>query len=460
VGTFENDTVTLDKSGLIDQLDSYKNEHLQLCPLYERDKIKQRIEDLPEKLNPEKDANRWVMGYHIENGKPAWVFPKDDIWIPYGITTRLIEKEKSEDVTSRISPRQSTGISFGVQISSSEEHSLSVRHIPPTRYTDVCGQDQALEQVRDYAELPLKHSDLFKQVGVKPGKGILLWGPPGNGKTLLARAVAGESSSHIETISGPETLSKWVGESEKNLREIFERAAHYAPSVIIMDEVDSLAGNRESDNLGYLRQVVSQLLVLMDGLSDLGRVLIIATTNCPDHIDSAILRPGRIDRKIFMGLPDKRGRGAIWKKYLIRMSVDEGISLDALANLTDGFSGAEIEHAASEAGLLAIKDSIKNETPAESVKISKENFIRSIDQIRTSSQTTPQTKTIQHNLQTTFLQGRRKKTGNMATILDVPGTFRNHPKIPTAPGYFYLRGTLSGNALHCPKCKSPLFQPI
>jgi hypothetical protein len=124
VGTFDNDTVTLDKSGLIDQLDSYRNEHLRLCPLYERDKIRQRIEDLPEKLDPEKDANRWIMGYHIENGKPAWVFPKDHEWLPYGITTRLDELEKTDDIISGIPPSQSTGIGFGVQIGESEGHIL------------------------------------------------------------------------------------------------------------------------------------------------------------------------------------------------------------------------------------------------------------------------------------------------------------------------------------------------
>jgi transitional endoplasmic reticulum ATPase len=269
---------------------------------------------------------------------------------------------------------------------------MSQRIIPQARYSDVCGQDVAVEQVRDYAELPLKHADLFQQVGIKPGKGILLFGPPGNGKTLLARAVAGESGSHIETISGPEILSKWLGESEQNLRDIFERAARYVPSVIIIDEVDSLAGTRESENLGCLRQVVSQLLVLMDGLSDRGRVLIIATTNCPNSIDSAIMRPGRIDRKIFMGLPDKRGRGALWEKLLSRMSVDVGISLNTLADMTDTFSGAEIEHTANEAGILAVKEAIKNQTSTESLRISQEHFIQSINHIKKCRQITSQTK--------------------------------------------------------------------
>jgi transitional endoplasmic reticulum ATPase len=256
---------------------------------------------------------------------------------------------------------------------------VTSRNIPTTRYADLCGQDKALELVRDYAELPLLHPELFQQVGVTPGQGILLWGPPGNGKTMLARAVAGESGAHIETICGPELLSKWLGESERMLRETFQRAAQFAPSVIIMDEVDAIAGSRSQPDSSYLREIVSQLLVLMDGLSERGRILVIATTNCPDYLDPAVLRPGRIDRKIFMGPPDKTGRVVLFNKLLSRMPVAENVSADKLAALTEGLSGAQIEHIINEAGLLAVKEAIADSTPAETVKVCAQHFLQAIN---------------------------------------------------------------------------------
>jgi len=257
VGTFEDSTVTIDKQNLIAQLSSYRNELPVLCPLYEEEKIRQRIEALPERLDPEKDSKHCVMGHSMETGKPAWVFPREHRYFPFGITTQtnhsVAQGGTPNNAASGISPKPNIGIGLRIQFSGSETQTAPYRNIPQTRYADVCGQDSAVEQVRDYAELPLKHAALFKQVGIKPGRGILLWGPPGNGKTLLARAVAGESGSHIETISGPELLSKWVGETERMLRETFQQAARFAPSVIIMDEVDAIAGAP-----GYGRPGVSQ----------------------------------------------------------------------------------------------------------------------------------------------------------------------------------------------------------
>jgi AAA+ superfamily predicted ATPase len=386
VGKFEDNIVTIDKPNLIDQLSSYKNELPGICPLYEADKIRQRIEALPERLDSEKDPNRWIMGYSGNTGKAAWVFPKEHRYFPFGITTQTNAPtaltEYHSDTSSVNSPSSNAGFGLKLQLTESETQTVSLRNVPQTRYADICGQDSAVEQVRDYAELPLKYPDIFKQVGIRPGRGILLWGPPGNGKTLLARAVAGESGAHIEIISGPELLSKWVGEAERNLRETFQRAAALAPAVIIMDEVDAIAASRNGGDLGYLRVVVSQLLVLMDGLADRGRVLIIGATNCPDAIDPAILRPGRIDRKIFMGQPDKHGRALLLGNLLNKMSVCENIQIHELAEITDSFSGAEIEHAINEAGLLAIKEALKNNPPTTPVKISTEHLLRSISHIK------------------------------------------------------------------------------
>jgi len=254
----------------------------------------------------------------------------------------------------------------------------TTRNIPAARYSDVCGQDAAVEAVRDYAELPLKHPELFHRMGVRAGRGILLWGPPGNGKTLLARAVAGESDAHIEVISGPEVLSKWVGEGERRLREVFERAARVASSVVLMDELDAIAGSREAGDSRHLRELVSQLLVLLDGLENRGRVLVIATTNRPQDIDPAILRPGRIDRRVYLGPPDRRGRSALFAKLLSRMPVADSVRPDHLASLTGGLSGAQIEHVANEAGLLAVKEALVRQLPAEAVRVQPDHFLRAI----------------------------------------------------------------------------------
>jgi transitional endoplasmic reticulum ATPase len=385
VGEFDGQVVTINNDKLIAQLDTTINEPLVLCPLFDREGVNDRIKGLPEKLDPAKESGRWAIGYHIETNKPAWVFPKNIRSLPFGIT---LEPEQDRVQKTWQSTLRAAGIinnsssTISPSFMEPSESSTSPRNIPTTRYAEIIGQDTAVDMVRDYAELPLTHPELFERVGIKPGRGILLWGPPGNAKTMLARAVAGESGAHIETISGPEVLSKWVGEASRTLREIFDRATRLAPSVIIMDEIDAIAGSRDSGNFPHLRDVVSQLLVLMDGLTERGRILIIATTNCSDHIDPAILRPGRIDRQIFMGPPDEQGRTALFTKFLARMPVAENVRTDKLAAITKGFSGAEIEHATNEAGLLAVKEAIASNIPTEAIQITAEHFLKAIRNIK------------------------------------------------------------------------------
>jgi hypothetical protein len=209
VGKFDGKAVTLDKDSLVAQLDTPANEPLALCPLFVRKQVLERIKGLPEKLDPAKEGSRWVMGWHIEKRESAWVFPKNIRRLPFGITMEHQENKVQKTWDTALQAADIINKNFLFPASgfvSPTESPVSSRNIPTIRYSDVCGQDAAVDMVRDYAELPLLYSELFDRVGVKSGQGILLWGPPGNGKTMLARAVAGESAAHIETISGPEIL--------------------------------------------------------------------------------------------------------------------------------------------------------------------------------------------------------------------------------------------------------------
>jgi hypothetical protein len=194
-----------------------------------------------------------------------------------------------------------------------------VRNVPTVRYADIASQDAALEQLKNVVELPLTHQAYFEALRVAPQSGVLLYGPPGNGKTLLAKAVATECNAHFELISGPEVLSKWVGESEANLRRLFARARQLAPSVVLLDELDSLAPRRDRVSQHHAVQVLSQLLVLLDGLETRGAVALVATTNRLEAIDPALCRPGRFDYHIEVPMPDYSGRLAILQVCLAKM---------------------------------------------------------------------------------------------------------------------------------------------
>jgi hypothetical protein len=207
-GKFDGKVVTLDKDSLLVQLDTPVNEPLALCPLFDSKRVIERIKSLPEKLDPSQ-SNRWVLGYFIDNNKPAWVFPKNIRRPPFGITIDphqdRVKKawDSALHLANIVNKNSQFPLGFIPPVSA-QPHcgQANPRNIPTNCYADICGQDEAVEAVRDYAELPLKHTELFLRVGVQPGRGILLYGPPGNGKTLLARAVAGESGAHIETLCG------------------------------------------------------------------------------------------------------------------------------------------------------------------------------------------------------------------------------------------------------------------
>ncbi|WP_338729329.1 CDC48 family AAA ATPase [Haladaptatus sp. DJG-WS-42] len=226
---------------------------------------------------------------------------------------------------------------------------------PSITYEDIGGLDKELEQVREMIELPMRHPELFQQLGIEPPKGVLLHGPPGTGKTLIAKAVANEIDATFETISGPEIMSKYYGESEEQLREVFERAEEGAPAIVFIDELDSIAPKRGETSGDVERRVVAQLLSLMDGLNERGQVTVIGATNRINAIDPALRRGGRFDREIEIGVPDKQGRKEILQVHTRGMPLAEGIDLEMYAANTHGFVGADLESLARESAMNALR---------------------------------------------------------------------------------------------------------
>ena len=225
---------------------------------------------------------------------------------------------------------------------------------PSVTYEDIGGLDEELEQVREMIELPMRHPELFQQLGIEPPKGVLLNGPPGTGKTLMARAVANEIDAYFTDISGPEIMSKYYGESEEQLREVFDEASENAPAVVFIDEIDSIAPKRGETSGDVERRVVAQLLSLMDGLDERGEVIVIGATNRVDALDPALRRGGRFDREIEVGVPDKEGRTEILQVHTRGMPLAESIDIDQYAENTHGFVGADIEQLAKEAAMNAL----------------------------------------------------------------------------------------------------------
>ncbi|WP_276271922.1 CDC48 family AAA ATPase [Haloarcula litorea] len=242
---------------------------------------------------------------------------------------------------------------------------------PDVTYEDIGGLDDELEQVREMIELPMRHPELFQQLGIEPPKGVLLHGPPGTGKTLMAKAVANEIDAHFTTISGPEIMSKYYGESEEQLREVFEEASEQSPAIVFIDEIDSIAPKRGETQGDVERRVVAQLLSLMDGLEERGQVIVIGATNRVDAIDPALRRGGRFDREIEIGVPDKEGRKEILQVHTRGMPLAEDIDLDEYAENTHGFVGADLASLTKESAMNALRR-IRPELDLESDEIDAE----------------------------------------------------------------------------------------
>jgi len=250
-----------------------------------------------------------------------------------------------------------------------------------TTYENVGGLKTEVQRVREMIELPMKHPEVFQKLGIEPPKGILLHGPPGTGKTLIAKAVANESGANFFSIAGPEIMSKYYGESEQRLREIFEEAQKAAPSIIFVDEIDSIAPKRGEVTGEVERRVVAQLLAMMDGLKERGQVVVIGATNRVDAIDPALRRPGRFDREIEIGVPDRYGRIEILQIHMRNMPIAKDVSVESLADRTHGFVGADVNALCKEAAMKALRRYLPDLTTEDEIpqEIVQEMEVKSSD---------------------------------------------------------------------------------
>ena len=263
--------------------------------------------------------------------------------------------------------------------------------IPNVRWSDIGGLEEVKEQLREAVEWPLKYPEAFLSFGITPPKGILLYGPPGTGKTLLAKAVATESEANFIGIRGPEVLSKWVGESEKNIREIFRKARQAAPTVVFIDEIDAIAPVRGSDVNRVTDRLINQLLTEMDGIEENSGVVVVAATNRPDILDPALLRPGRFDRLILVPAPDERARLEILRVHTRRVPLSEDVNLKEIAKMTEGYSGADLEALVREAALMTLRRAVAGremeelgDELLERLRVRKKDFEEAMKKIKPS----------------------------------------------------------------------------
>lgn len=252
--------------------------------------------------------------------------------------------------------------------------------VPNVKWEQVGGLEEAKRELKEAVDLPIKHPEVFERIGIRPVRGILLFGPPGTGKTLLAKAAATESEANFIAVKGPELLNKWVGDSEKGLREIFRKARQAAPCIIFMDELDAIVPmrGREDGGNNVTERMVNQLLSEIDGVQELNGVVVIGSTNRIDIIDPALLRPGRFDKLIAIGLPEKQTRFEIFKIHTANMPVSPEVNFEDLAKRTEGYSGADIEAMCREAGMIALRENL------DSKQVTAKHFEKAFEAIRPS----------------------------------------------------------------------------
>ncbi len=310
------------------------------------------------------------------------------------ITLNVMGNKIDLTITSFAPSGDAVLMAADTEVKISDKPAANKGDVPKVSYDDIGGLGDAVKKIREMVELPLRHPELFKRLGVEAPKGVLLHGPPGTGKTMLAKAVAGETSSNFISIGGPEIVSKFYGESEGKLREIFKDAEENAPSIIFIDEIDSIAPKRDEVNGEEERRIVAQLLSLMDGLNSRGKVVVIGATNRPNSIDEALRRPGRFDREIEIGIPDRNGRHEILEIHTRGMPLADDVDLNWLADRTHGYAGADLSALTKEAAMAALRrvlpdvDLEAEEIPREvlnSILVTKEDFKNALKDMQPST---------------------------------------------------------------------------
>ncbi len=308
------------------------------CPALFPVEVDAVIDRLPDRVDPRKDPH-WAYRDGWHNGR----------FVPVGVEKR----------TGTAAARNTSGPLAEAEAVAVGPAVAQNPAIAPVRYRDIGGLGPQIRVVRENLELPLRFPALFAHLGVEPHRGMLLSGPPGTGKTMLARALATEAQANFLVVNGPEILSKWRGESEANLRRIFSEAREGAPSVVLIDEVDAIAPDRARVQHTHEAVLVSQMLTLLDGLADRGRVVVVATTNRPELVDPAVRRPGRLDLLVQIGLPNEAARRDILRIHSERMPLGSDVDLDALAGATVGFAGAHLGALCREAGMECMREVVR-----------------------------------------------------------------------------------------------------
>lgn len=297
-------------------------------------------------------------------------------------------------VVAQVMPQGPVMITEDTEVRINREPLKEMKNVPNITYDDVGGLKDAIQKVREMIELPLRHPELFERLGIEPPKGILLHGSPGTGKTLLAKAVANESDANFFYVGGPEIISKFVGESEERLRKLFAEAQEQAPSIIFIDEIDAIAPKREEVMGEVEKRMVSQLLTIMDGLKVRGEVIVIGASNRPDSIDQALRRPGRFDREIEIGVPDKVGREEILNIHVRCMPLEADVKIREIANVTHGYTGADLALLTKEAAIKALRrflPTMKTEGETlspeilEKIKVTRDDFFNAMHEIQPSA---------------------------------------------------------------------------
>ncbi|NLG83710.1 MAG: AAA family ATPase [Firmicutes bacterium] len=339
--------------------------HYDLCPLLRPEEIESVLSELPATIDPRRD--------------PGWDYRHDWVkgrLVPVGVqkTTATGAKAKNAEGTPRLPAQPREG---------------RRRYVPEVTYAEIGGLKEQLNLIRETVELPLRHPEVFQHLGITPNRGVLLWGPPGTGKTLIAKAVANQCRAHLAIVRGPEVKSKWHGQSESNLREIFDEARENAPAIILFDEIDALVPNRDTLNHDVNVSIVSQLLTLMDGIEERGQVVIIGTTNRPEAIDPAFRRPGRFDLEIEIGLPDDAALREILAIHTARMPLAEDVCLDRLVPHLRGLTGADVAALCKEAALVCLRERLRFERDdlvlqgtLEEMKVSALHFERALQTLQ------------------------------------------------------------------------------